>query len=99
VLGLCSVLNILTFISTFSSFLDEKTFKKLNLPIYMLVMAMTHDRQKSADIVGRHYRLTKIGRVSLKNRPTFLGRFLSADKNYRRTCLKTRRFVGGDPVV
>jgi len=43
-------------------------------------MAMTHDRQKLTDIVSRHYRPTKIGRLSLKNRPTFLGRFLSADK-------------------
>ena len=36
-LGLCSVLNFLTIIITFSSFLDEKTFTKLNLPIYMSV--------------------------------------------------------------
>jgi len=60
---------------------------------------MTHDRQKSADIVGRHYRAIKIDCVLWKNRPTFVRRFLSADKKYRPTCLKTGSLVVGNPAV
>ena len=56
-------------------------------------MGMTHDRQKSADAVGRYCLSTKINRVSLKNRPT------SADENCRQTCLKTRQFVGGNAAL
>jgi len=69
-----SITGVILIIQSFSDFINNSEFLQLHVGLVFLVlcpallcdgfiMGMTHDRQKSADIVGRHHRPTKIGRV------------------------------------
>jgi len=46
----------------------------------VILKPMTHNRQKSADTVSRHYLPTTNDRVSLNSRPTFLSVFVDQQK-------------------
>jgi len=68
-------------------------------------MAMTHDRQKSADIVGGRYRPTKIGRVIEKNESSLQaqctlqsGRYLQGGPKNGATDTFFGRFLSADNI-